>query len=75
MFSIFLLLINVFIDAKPTDTSLGNRKEYPELSFNGGFFTKVSKNKELKSVSIYHYTYTSSIILLYARGFALETKV
>lgn len=75
MFSIFLLQINVFIDAKPTDTSLANKKEYTELSFNVGFFTKVSKNKELKYFSIYHFTYTSSIILLYARGFVLETKV
>lgn len=32
MFSIFLLLINVFIDAKnPTDNSLGNKKQYAEL--------------------------------------------
>lgn len=33
---------------KPTDISLGNKKQYTELSFNVGFFAKVSKNKELK---------------------------
>lgn len=32
----------------PTDISLGNKKQYTELSFSVGFFTKVSKNKELK---------------------------
>lgn len=74
MFSIFLLLINVFIDAKPTDTSLGNRKEYTELSFNGGFFTKVSKNKELKSVSIYHFTYTKFHYCIICKRFCTWDK-
>lgn len=31
-----------------TDITFGNKQQYTELSFNAGFFTKVSKNKELK---------------------------
>lgn len=31
-----------------TDITFGNQQQYNELSFNVGFFTKVSKNKELK---------------------------
>lgn len=31
-----------------TDITFGNKQQYTELSFNVGFFTKVSKSKELK---------------------------
>lgn len=78
MFSIFLLLIDVFIGAKPTDTSFGNKKQYTELSFNVGFFTKMPKNKELTYLLPLFISSTqvlSSGILLYAKGFILETKV
>lgn len=33
---------------KTTGISFGITKQYTDLSFNAGFFTKVSKNKELK---------------------------
>lgn len=31
-----------------TDITFGNKQQYTELSFNVGFFTTVSKSKELK---------------------------
>lgn len=49
MFSIFLFLMNVFIDVKTPQITVWGIKS-STLSFYVGFFTEVSKNKELKCV-------------------------
>lgn len=58
-----------------TDITFGNKQQYTELSLNVGFFTKMSKNKELKYLLPFIISPTQVPVSWYMKGFALETKV
>lgn len=58
-----------------TDITFGNKQQYTELSPNVDFFTKMSKNKELKYLLPFIISPTQVPVSCYMKGFALETKV